>query len=665
MPARRRSCETTGTGTTPVTHPKSLLLPALLAAGTGIGVAPAVALELGELNIDSTLGQPLRASVAYALAPNEQLAEYCIAMVPAPEYGGVPAAGSARISVANGILRLTGSRVLREPVVSVKLSLDCPYSPRLERVYTAFLDPAIPQTAVATKAVRDVPPPQNAALPARRPEPAPAAASAVAAQIAAGVRYTVRSGDSLSAIAGRIENRQVSVWAAVGAIHRANPDAFTDGNPDRLKAGVSLLIPAVVSAEPVRLANERSAAAPTGATEWATATSNDATAADTESLSVGAALPHAAGTAGLAETGGPIAPEAASLAEARPGDIIVGGQAIAGSDAEPAVSEIILLDERVEQTAQSPNRPVARIVPASGRGQASDSSLWWMVGGGFLLLGGLLYAGLRTRGATAPEALDAEPPLRRASDFGETEPPVLEPIVADDYALNDDSPTAENFVLDANLEIGTGLGSGDNDLLVAEDFGFDTSSDLDLELPDDSLTAEEEPSTDVIPAPKIEETMIVECEILPEDGDYDISVIMDVTKVPDHSAVTERDLKAVIIDDAAPEPVESHYTVSQEVDYQILDEDHEDPLTATQALNLEIEKATAELANSLDEEIRAEARAADQTPDAPVAVFVPRIAAVNDDDAGDLDTTAAHRLGDTTISEVPTARLRALRDERS
>jgi hypothetical protein len=646
-----------------------LLLPALLAAGTGIGAAPAVALELGDLNIDSTLGQPLRASVAYALAPNEQLAGYCIAMLPALEHAGVPAAGNARITVANGILRIIGSRVLREPIVSLKLRIDCPYSPRLERVYTAFLDPALPQATVAAATPR-APPAQVAVLPARRHEPAPAV-------VAAGERYTVRSGDSLSAIAGRLENRQVSVWAAVEAIHQANPAAFVDGVPDRLTAGVSLLIPAAVGAGPVRLANERPATAPTAtdmtATKPAAAdagylpAATEPAAADVGYLPAATPQPTSAATAaGLAETGGPIGPATDSLAEARPGDIIVGGQAIPASDAQQAVAEIVLLDQRIAPTAASPNRPVARIVPAAGRGQWSDSSWWWMVGGGFLLLGGLLYANLRSRSVTAPEVPDAEPLMGRASDFDETEPPVLEPVIADDYELNDDSPTAENFVLDANLEIGTGLGSGDNELLVAEDFGFDTSSDLDLELPGDLRAEEEEPSTDVIPAPKIEETMILECEILPEDGDYDISFIMDATKVPDPSAVTERDLKAVIIDDAPPEPVGGHYTVSQEVDYLVLEEDHEDPLTATQALNLEIEKAAAELADSLDAEIRAETRAADDTPAAPVAAaFVPRIAAVNDDDAGDLDTTATHQLGDTTVSEVPTARLRAIRDERS
>ncbi|MDH3812406.1 MAG: hypothetical protein OEU60_11930, partial [Gammaproteobacteria bacterium] len=43
------------------------LLP-LVAIGGGLAVTPAMALELGELTVQSSLGQPLRASIAYALA---------------------------------------------------------------------------------------------------------------------------------------------------------------------------------------------------------------------------------------------------------------------------------------------------------------------------------------------------------------------------------------------------------------------------------------------------------------------------------------------------------------------------------------------------------------------------------------------------------------------
>ncbi len=643
--------ENTWTGTPPVTNPKTLLLPALLAVGSGIGASPARALELGELLVDSTLGQPLRASIAYALAPNEQLAAYCVTVVPARDHGGVPAAGKAEVSAANGMLRLSGTAIMREPVVSLRLSIDCPYSPRLERHYTVFLDPALPHTEIeaAGPIVASERPAQSAAPVWRQPAPAAADTPAVAAVLPSGNPYRVQAGDSLSSIAARMENRRVSLWMAVRAMHAANPDAFVDNDPDRLKTGVSLFIPDAVAGEPVPAAD--TLAAIPGKPAPALPAAPDTRAAP------------AATPAGLAEVTDYFGSDAGTLATARPGDIIIDGRALpAGDSAVPAPNRV-LVDQRLEHEATSPNRPVAAIVPAPLRTQPAGSSLWWMVGGGFLLLAGLAYTGLRSRPPAGPA--DADPLFGRAGDGDGSAFPVLDRLVADDYELDDDSPTAENFALDANLEIGTGFDTGSSELFLAEDFGFDTSADLDLELPDDSTPAEESPSTDVIQAPKIEESMVLEREILPDDGDYEMSVIMDATKVPDPSAVTERDLKAFIVENAETRTGQNTYTVDQEVDYQVLEQDYEADLTATQALTLEIEKATAELADRLDAAILLVAgTTGDADSRAPRArPFDPEAAAGNDDDAGDLDITASHASGDTTISQVKTARLRALPDE--
>ena len=62
------------------TRTSKAALPALVAAGSGLAVGSAAALELGELQVQSTLGQPLRASIAYALSPNEIIDERCIAV---------------------------------------------------------------------------------------------------------------------------------------------------------------------------------------------------------------------------------------------------------------------------------------------------------------------------------------------------------------------------------------------------------------------------------------------------------------------------------------------------------------------------------------------------------------------------------------------------------
>ena len=79
-----------------------------------------------------------------------------------------------------------------------------------------------------------------------------------------------------------------------------------------------------------------------------------------------------------------------------------------------------------------------------------------------------------------------------------------------------------------------------------------------------------------------------------------MSVIMDATKMPNHEDVTERDLQAVPVEGGDTTLITDSYTVSQELDYQVLEQDYEKELSATQALNMEIERAAAELTDSLD-----------------------------------------------------------------
>ncbi len=72
-----------------------------------------------------------------------------------------------------------------------------------------------------------------------------------------------------------------------------------------------------------------------------------------------------------------------------------------------------------------------------------------------------------------------------------------------------------------------------------------------------------------------------------------MSVIVDATQMPQHEDATERDLHAVEVED---------FTLNQEAAYDIIEQDYEDELTATQALNEEIERAAATLSDDLNEE---------------------------------------------------------------
>ena len=249
------------------------ILPALLVAGSGLVAGSAAALELGDIKVESTLGQPLRASISYALNPNEQLFNYCIYLRPGATASGIPSVSKARISVTAGTILLTGTMPIREPALGLRLTVKCPYTAQLAREYTLMIDPGMP--VGNSQMVADVAPspqsapratpvaavtesqvvaqPQRAAqVQAAKPLPKPTPISPVRAAIvdqvdqspiATNSQYFVEPGDSLYGIATRIENRQVALRPAADAIFTANPDAFTNNDINLLTAGIYIAIP--------------------------------------------------------------------------------------------------------------------------------------------------------------------------------------------------------------------------------------------------------------------------------------------------------------------------------------------------------------------------------------------------------------------------------------
>jgi hypothetical protein len=139
-----------------------------------------------------------------------------------------------------------------------------------------------------------------------------------------------------------------------------------------------------------------------------------------------------------------------------------------------------------------------------------------------------------------------------------------------------------------------------------------------------------------------------------DDDEYDMSVIVDATKMPDPADVTERDLEAIAVDDGDESLITGDYSISQEVDYKILEQDYEDEMTATQALNAEIQKAAEDLAVGIYDDVTAE----HPTQQEPMATVHP------------LDTTAklprgesGEPIGDDDDTGVnPTISLEAMND---
>ena len=77
----------------------------LVAVGSGLVALPVAALELGEAKVRSSLGQPLRASIAFALGPNEALSNTCVSMQRSlPKSNDMPVIGPATISIGDGMI---------------------------------------------------------------------------------------------------------------------------------------------------------------------------------------------------------------------------------------------------------------------------------------------------------------------------------------------------------------------------------------------------------------------------------------------------------------------------------------------------------------------------------------------------------------------------------
>ncbi|MBA4262028.1 MAG: fimbrial protein FimV [Comamonadaceae bacterium] len=262
----------------------------------------AQALALGRIVVQSALGEPLRAEIEVPEITAEEASSLRVGLASAEAFRAAgmeinPALGDLQVSLqrrANGAqyLRLSSTRPVNEPFMDMILEVNWA-SGRIVRDYTLLFDPpnlrqastpaplapavsaqpapvqapvarpAAPPAAVSAPAPVARPEPAQAA-PAPRSAPAPspaptraqtpvAAKPAPAADTDAGQQLRVRAGETASRIATRNKPANVSLDQMLVAMLRANPNAFIDGNVNRIKAGAVLDLPeqAQASAIPV------------------------------------------------------------------------------------------------------------------------------------------------------------------------------------------------------------------------------------------------------------------------------------------------------------------------------------------------------------------------------------------------------------------------------
>ncbi|MGB5347754.1 MAG: hypothetical protein WBN23_16430 [Woeseia sp.] len=586
----------------------SIAKPALLAAGSVciLLANPSTAVELGAIAIESSLGQPLRASIAYALGPNETINDQCVYLNAVSPAAGLPSVSRAAATINGQRIVLRGDVPLREPMMTLELAVNCPYTAKLKREYLLLLNPAsatdsvadsaIPQPARELAPIFDARRPVNTFVaPQRATTRRPSAPVSASAPIASGSEYRVRVGDTLSEIAARVPDRKLGLWNAVNRIYEANPQAFLNNNIDRLIAGTTLQIPASVTG------GQRSTTASTASRAATGSSSNRArayqgaaegprgTPAETTTLQPPATAPAAAaeGTeARIAPVATPApavtAPDTSSNAD----DSIIGeGQRSSASSAAPQAT-VVIPDTRIQQQQAVP-------IAVADNDSVASSWLVWLGGTGIALFLALLLFGRRLRdklGGADEQAADLdETQISDAVHRHLEEPGVIE--------VTETFGPAMGLQIESALSSGADFDTGD-DVDVALDYSFassgEHSEELDFIVEGDD-THDAELPTRVMPAA---------AEITSqEEDDYDMSMVLDVTKqdfqAPDHT-IEELQATEVTASTELTVPVQTgSRDLTSEFDYRILEQDYEDELTATQALSREVEEAARDLQKRL------------------------------------------------------------------
>jgi pilus assembly protein FimV len=400
---------------------KPLRVAVCVAALLAVTPPVALALELGEATLRSALGQPLVVEIPYQLAPSEQLTAGCIGLVGPRAGDALPAYSRVgRIAVTPTHIEIVGATRVLEPLLGLTIDVHCPSVPRFVRSYELFVDPpsrvpaiisdgarlaAAPRAAAAEAAAASA---ASTAAAARRATgvspPAPAGATLPASArprgqsggaVLQGETYLVVSGDTLSGIAARIVARPVTIREAADAIFAANPDAFTRGDRDLLKAGRSLTIPLLAASTPPSDAGRLPAASAASPPQPAAS----------EALSL--AVPPAPAAVPAA-----IEPPAAAVIEPTP--LVSEAVPAALEPAAPAPALAAEAPAPAAVVAEPDTLAAAAAEPASAASAGAASTWWWTA---LLALGAattLSAARLVRRRKPAPSA-PTKPAARRAA----------------------------------------------------------------------------------------------------------------------------------------------------------------------------------------------------------------------------------------------------------
>jgi pilus assembly protein FimV len=220
------------------------------------------AIGLGDIQIQSSLNDPLKAVIELTSGTRQELDELKVTIAPRDAFTRMGISRAAilddvKFSVEqpqNGlpVILVTTRQPVREPFLD--LLIEASWSKgRLLRQYTLLVDPPVTmpaeppaQRAPVRQSAAPVPEAGPAPVPVREPLAAPVAtpSARAAASVEADKYGPVKRNETLWDIAKRLRpGGDVSMHQMMLALLRANPEAFAGNNINNLKAGATLQIP--------------------------------------------------------------------------------------------------------------------------------------------------------------------------------------------------------------------------------------------------------------------------------------------------------------------------------------------------------------------------------------------------------------------------------------
>ena len=202
--------------------------------------ANALALQLGQISVNSTQDQPLNAEIELVLSSGDDLNSLKAKIAGKDIYQAqsierVPVHEDIKITVIKdkekSKLKLSSEKPVLDPFLDLLIQIDSPKG-RNFREYTVLLDPLPASQSQVESLVEPEPAPEPEPIPEPEPAPEPEAMTVVS-----------KKGVTLYQIARNNKLEGVTLQQIVVGIYQTNPKAFADNNINGLEVGNKLILP--------------------------------------------------------------------------------------------------------------------------------------------------------------------------------------------------------------------------------------------------------------------------------------------------------------------------------------------------------------------------------------------------------------------------------------